>query len=226
MKKKKNGLSDRQRRILSFIETFLNKNGYPPTIREIGEAVGIASTSVVNYNLNKLADRGFIERAPDVSRGLRLVTDETQKSSVRIADSANLFSVPLAGKIVASAPVPVPEDVGYYYDEDDVIEVPQSLLGKTTREDLFALHVSGDSMIDSMVSDGDIVILQRQSTASNGDMVAVWLSERGETTLKHYYNEGKRIRLQPANPLMDPIYVDADQVNIQGRVLAVLRTLH
>jgi repressor LexA len=221
-------LSTRQKKILKFIETFITQNGYPPTIREIGEAVDIASTSVVNYNLNKLVERGFIERAPEVSRGLRLVSQETPRElAIEYAPVAHLLQVPLVGKIAASAPVAIPgEDFGYYYDTDDLIEVPQSMLGAIHLKDLFALRVTGDSMIDAMVADGDIVVLKRQNIAQNGDMVAVWLSERGETTLKKYYLEGKKVRLQPANPFMDPIYVNAEQVNIQGRVLAILRTLH
>jgi len=221
-------LSVRQKKILKFIETFIARHGYPPTIREIGEAVDIASTSVVNYNLNKLVERGFIERAPEVSRGLRLVSQEAPRAlSVEYAPTSHLLHVPLVGKIAASAPVPIPgEDFGYYYDTDDLIEVPQSMLGPVPQKDLFALRVTGDSMIDAMVADGDIVVLKRQNIAQNGDMVAVWLSERGETTLKKYYLEGKKVRLQPANPFMDPIYVNAEQVNIQGRVLAILRTLH
>jgi repressor LexA len=221
-------LSARQKKILKFIETFISQNGYPPTIREIGEAVDIASTSVVNYNLNKLVERGFIERAPEVSRGLRLVTQESARElAVEYATVNHLLRVPLVGKIAASAPVAIPgEDFGYYYDADDLIEVPQSMLGPIHQKDLFALRVTGDSMIDAMVADGDIVVLKRQNIAQNGDMVAVWLSERGETTLKKYYLEGRKVRLQPANPFMDPIYVSAEQVNIQGRVLAILRTLH
>ncbi len=220
-------LSPRQKKILSFIERFLDKNGYPPTIREIGEAVSIASTSVVNYNLNKLVERGFLERSPEVSRGLRLVKDGAQEVPMRYAEASSMLPVPLVGKIVASAPVPLPgEDFGYYYDTDDMIEVPQSLVASVPGDDLFALRVNGDSMIDAMVADGDIVVLKRQNIAHNGDMVAVWLRERGEMTLKSYYNEGKLVRLQPANPTMDPIYVDAAQVEVQGRVLAVLRTLH
>lgn len=220
-------LSARQQKILAFIETFIKENGFPPTIREIGQAVNINSTSVVNYNLNRLADLGFIERAPDVSRGIRLVTpDKTEQLPVGVAHDATMFSVPLVGKIAASLPVPQMEDFGYYYDRDDLIEVPQSMIGGADTSDLFALRVTGESMIDAMVAEGDIVILRRQNVAHNGDMVAVWLSEHGETTLKHYYSEGKRVRLQPANPTMDPIYVDAAQVNIQGRVLAVMRTLH
>ncbi len=225
----RHALSERQKKILKFIENFLAKHGYPPTIRDIGEAVDIASTSVVNYNLNKLVDRGYIKRDPKVSRGLWLANQEppAKELSVGYADPASLIQIPLVGKIAASAPVPLPgEDFGYYYDTDDLIEVPQSMIGAAHREDLFALRVTGDSMIDAMVADGDIIILKRQNVAHNGDMVAVWLTERGETTLKKYFHEGKKVRLQPANPLMDPIYVDADKVNVQGRVLAILRALH
>jgi repressor LexA len=221
-----NNLSKRQKKILGFIESFISRHGYPPTIREIGEAVGIASTSVVNYNLNKLVERGLIERAPEVSRGLRLVAQTSPEMPVHYADMAHLMQVPLVGKIAASLPVPIPEDTGYYYDTDDLIEVPQNMIGGLHREELFALRVTGESMIDAMVADGDIIVLKRQSVAQNGDMVAVFLNERGETTLKKYYQEGKQVRLQPANPTMNPIYVDADKVSVQGRVLAVLRTMH
>ena len=222
-----NSLSARQKKILKFITSFISTHGYPPTIREIGESVGIASTSVVNYNLNKLVDRGLIERAPKVSRGLWLsAAEEAPELPVAYAESRSLVPVPLVGKIAASAPVALPgDDVGYYYDVDDLIEVPQSMVGATGRDDLFALRVAGDSMIDAMVADGDIVVLRRQNIARNGDMVAVWLNERGETTLKKWYPEGKKVRLQPANPTMGPIYVDADKVSVQGRVLAVLRSL-
>ncbi len=226
-------LSKRQRNILAFIERFLDQRGYPPTIREIGEAVDIASTSVVNYNLNKLVDHGYIERVPEVSRGLRLVPQD-DNGNVALPDttpvdfdlSGAMFQIPLVGTIAASAPVTTPEDFGYYYDTDDMIDVPMNMLGVGDQSDLFALRVTGDSMIDAMVAEGDIIVLKRQNVAKNGDMVAVWLSERGETTLKHYFLEGKQVRLQPANPTMGAIFVDAKQVNIQGRVLAVLRTLH
>lgn len=226
-----NNLSARQKKILAFIENFLGEKGYPPTIREIGKAVGIASTSVVNYNLNKLVERGYIERVPEVSRGLRLVDQDEgitlpDTRPVSFADSNAVMGVPLVGTIAASTPVTTPEDFGYYYDTDDIIDVPLHMLGAEDQSDLFALRVTGDSMIDAMVAEGDVIILKRQNTARSGDMVAVWLNERGETTLKHYHPEGNRVRLQPANPTMDPIFVSAEQVNIQGRVLAVLRTLH
>ena len=145
-------LSPRQRKILSFIESFIAEKGYPPTIREIGLEVGIASTSVVNYNLNKLVERGYIERAPEVSRGLRLMNHTVMpvpEIAVSYAEPTSLVPVPLVGKIAASQPVPLPgEDFGYNYDVDDIIEVPQSMIGTVHRGDLFALRVTGDSMID------------------------------------------------------------------------------
>lgn len=228
----KSELSTRQKKILAFIERFLEEQSYPPTIREIGEAVGIASTSVVNYNLNKLEELGYIARAREVSRGLRLLSQDNGDSdapemAVGYADPTTLLQIPLVGKIAASMPVPLPgDDFGYYFDNEDLIEVPQGMIGTYKPEELFALRVTGDSMIDAMVADGDVIVLKRQNIARNGDMVAVFLPERSETTLKYYFGEGKRVRLQPANPTMDPIYVDATNVSVQGRVLAILRTLH
>lgn len=223
---KREKLSERQKKILNFIESFINASGYPPTIREIGKAVNIGSTSVVNYNLNKLVREGFLERSQKVSRGLQLVESEktkTRAARVRALAEADVLRIPLAGQIVASRPV---EFFGIHQDEDAQIEIPTSLIGKAPIDQVFALKVSGNSMIDAMVSDGDTVILRQQQTADNGDMVAVWLSEDNETTLKYFFNEGdNKIRLQPANPEMTPIYVDAQQVEVQGRVLAVMRSL-
>jgi repressor LexA len=220
----RNKLSDRQRHILRFMETYLETQGFPPTIREIGEATGINSTSVVNYNLNKLVDAGYLSRASAKSRGLRLTENQKTLPKPVIIPAANSFvRVPMIGQIVASAPVAVPDDVGYYFDEDDTIEVASWLLGTADASETFALRVKGDSMIDAMIADGDIVVFKKQIYAENGDMVAVWLPERGETTLKRFFREGPRIRLQPEHPTMAPIYVDADQCQIQGRVLSVIR---
>ncbi len=220
--RERNKLSERQRGILRFMETYLDMQGFPPTIREIGEATGINSTSVVNYNLNKLVEAGLLQRASAKSRGIRLTS--TAKSLPKAVIAARTTArVPLVGQIVASAPVAVPDDVGYYYDEDDMLEVSLAMLGGFDAAEVFALRVKGDSMIDAMIGDGDIVLFRKQNYAENGDMVAVWLDERGETTLKRFYHEGDRIRLQPEHPTMKAIYVDPMHCLIQGRVLSVIR---
>lgn len=222
----RNKLSDRQRNILKYMENYLDTHGFPPTIREIGEATGIASTSVVNYNLNKLVAAGYLSRSSRMSRGIRLVKNNQTKGSkgvIGVQSSNSTARVPVVGQIVASAPVPIPEDMGSYYDEDSSIEVTPSMLNGADPSQVFALRVKGDSMIDAMIQNGDIVIFRKQVTANDGDMVAVWLDERGETTLKYFHPEGPRIRLQPAHPTMQPIYVPADHCQVQGRVLSVIR---
>jgi repressor LexA len=209
----KDKLSERQQAILNFIRGFADENGYPPTIRQIGEAAGISSTSVVNYNLNKLEKAGYLNRDLKVSRGLRLVAPKGARS---------LFRVPLLGYIFASQPVPVPGDAPTFAP-DEAIELTRDLL--TDQDDLFALRVRGDSMIDAMVNDGDIVVMKRQANARNGEMVAVWLRDREETTLKRFYAENGRIRLQPANPSMGPIYAEPSNVEVQGKVVLVVRQM-
>lgn len=219
--KDRNKLSQRQRDILDFIEDFIGENGYPPTIRDIGAAVEIPSTSVVNYNLNKLVREGYLERSKKVSRGLMLIKDEHQEPKETSVRSANeVFEVPMVGQIVASRPLEF-----FEYHDDETVEIPPTLLNKVPQDQVYALRVKGHSMIDAMVDDGDIVILQRQETAQDRDMVAVWLEDSGATTLKYFFHAGEKIRLQPANPTMDPIFVDPKYVKIQGRVLAVMRTL-
>lgn len=209
-------LSARQEAILEFIGSFFQQRGYPPTIREIGKACDISSTSVVNYNLNKLEKEGLLIRDREVSRGLRLTSRQAIEPTVLG------FKIPLVGRIVASAPVPVPDSGFDIFATDEAIEVTQDIV--SPQEDLFALQVQGDSMVDAMINDGDIVVMKPQHNIKNGDLVAVWLADREETTLKRIYNEGNRIRLQPANPTMQPIYIeDPSQVQVQGRVVAVLR---
>ncbi len=216
-------LSEKQKAILRVIKDWLTQRGYPPTIRDIGYAVGISSTSVVNYNLNKLVEAGFVIRSENISRGIRLNPELMGEIPVRLSGDNEIVRVPMLGQIVAGEPLPVLGDDFEHYDEDSLMSVPSYLLGGADPTQVYALKVSGYSMIDAMINDGDTVILRRQATARNGEMVAVWLSERGETTLKRFYDEGERVRLQPANPTMQPIYVDKDKVEIQGKVLAVLR---
>ncbi len=205
-------LSERQKRILKFIADFARQNGYPPTIREIGSQVGISSTSVVNYNLNILEREGHIERDREISRGIRL--------SGRGGGMGYLLRIPLYGRIAAGDPIPVPEESPPL----EFIELTRDILGE--EEGIYALEVKGDSMIDALIHDGDIVIMKHQKEAENGEMVAVWLKDREETTLKKIYHEGDRIRLQPANPLMEPIYAHPKDVEIQGKVMVVIRQLH
>jgi repressor LexA len=217
----KGKLSDRQKRMVEFIQRFTAENGYPPSIREIGDAVDISSTSVVNYNLNRLVDEGFLNRDQNVSRGLRL-TDKLGRAAERLT---NIVRVPLVGRIFASEPVLLPGTDSPVFGADEAIEISRGLL--PSDNGLFALQVKGDSMIDAMVSDGDIVVMTRVDEWHNGDMVAVWLRDREETTLKHIYREGNRVRLQPANPTMQPIYVDnPESLEVQGKVMLVVRQLN
>ena len=136
----------------------------------------------------------------------------------------NLVRIPLVGDIVASEPVEVGHENFGMYDEEDAVEIGRSMLKETNTEDLFALRVSGDSMIDDMVNDGDIVVMRQQQEARNGDMVAVWLTPSDTTTLKRFFHEGDKVRLQPANPTMEPIFVNPRDVLIQGKVMMVLRS--
>lgn len=209
-------LSERQRKILDFVKTFTLANGYPPTIREIGKAVNISSTSVVNYNLDALQRAGLINRDRTVSRGIRLADGLNGLTGM----ASHLVKVPLLGRIAAGEPLRVFTDG---VDTDDQVEVPRDMV--SGQDNIFALEVQGYSMIDALINDGDIVIFRETRTANNGEMVAAWLPEQEETTLKRFYHEGKKVRLQPENQTMDPIYVDADKVEVHGRVVAVLRQL-
>jgi repressor LexA len=216
----KGTLTDRQRRMLDFIQRFSDDNGYPPSIREIGGAVGISSTSVVNYNLNRLVEEGYLGRDRNVSRGIRL-TERLGKAAERLAE---VVRIPLVGRIFASEPIPLPGTDSPIFGADEAIEITRGLL--TNGEGLFALQVQGDSMIDAMINDGDIVVMKREPEWRNGDMVAVWLKDKEATTLKHIYREGKKVRLQPANPTMKPILIDnPESLEIQGKVMLVVRQL-
>ncbi len=236
-------LSARQRNILDFIVSFIQEKEYPPTIREIGEQVGITSTSVVNYNLAKLEDMHLLTRQREVSRGLSLNRPKLADMGItggngnngtlkmgaprsmgnEVVDSRRV-RVPILGKIAAGNPIQVEalDPAG----AEDWIELAEGLLG--ANQQLFALRVQGDSMIDASVLDGDIVILRHQNTADDGDMVAAWIDGDDETTLKFLYREGRNVRLQPANPnpQFKPIIRPAEKVRINGKVVSVIRLLH
>ncbi len=227
MARRKSGLGERHKKILKFLEKFQNENGFPPSIREIGENTNISSTSVVNYYLNQLEEMKYIERESNVSRGIRMLKT-LEGNLVQVAQSVTeMFNVPVVGRIVAGEPVPVPSSDFSYYDQETGIDIARSLLPvREKTADLFALEVQGDSMIDAMVNDGDIVVMRPVTQAENGEMVAVWLADRDETTLKYFYKEDGRVRLQPANPLMKPIIIDNPaNVQVQGKVVLVIRRL-
>jgi repressor LexA len=205
---------------------------YKRQIREIGDHTQISSTSVVNYYLNQLEEMNYIERESNVSRGINLLKTsnggimQNVKSAVStLADT--LLSIPLVGNIVAGEPMPVPASDFSYYDPESGIDVARSLLPAGDRlDDLYALRVHGDSMIDAMVNDGDIVVMKKTNQARNGEMVAIWLNDRDETTLKYFYLENGHVRLQPANPTMKPIIInDPSIVEVQGKVVLVIRQL-
>jgi repressor LexA len=216
----KSKLSEKQKNILKFMDNYIDLHGFPPTIREIGNAIGIQSTSVVNYNLNKLVTAGYLLREAQAARGLKLTAKANGNGRKSVTTASRVVPVPVWGQIVAGKPLPIFEDI---QTADDPVEVMPYMLHGADPDEVFALRVKGDSMIDAMISEGDIVIFRRQATANNGEMVAVWLPDRGETTLKRIYREGDHIRLKPAHPTMEDIIVPASNCQVQGRVLSVIR---
>lgn len=206
----KKGASPTRQNILHFIREFVEERGYSPTIRDILKGCSISSTAVVQHHLNVLEREGIIHRDPEVFR------------SIQLSDKKNFVRVPLLGTIAAGEPISVPATDSW---ETEVVETLDLTDDLVQGKDVFALKVKGLSMIDALIDDGDIVLMQQTSSCNNGDMVAVWLKERQEVTLKRFYSENNRVRLQPANSQMEPIYVDADKVDIQGKVVGVFRKL-
>ena len=205
-------LRERQDRILRFIESFYEQNSYPPTIRDIQKACSISSTSVVNYNLNLLEKAGYLKRAGNISRGIELVGKNSNET------------IPILGSIAAGEPLGIPgQDSWGIGDPIDSVDLSPEFFGN--KKDIYALKVKGTSMIDALVDDGDTVIIEPITSSKNGDMVVAWLKLEEAVTLKRIYKEGDRVRLQPANPLMDPIYVKADNLIVQGKVIGIIRHL-
>src|SRR5215471_13455082 len=207
-------LSERQKNILKYIEDYVDERGYPPSIREIGDKVGISSTSVVDYNLRVLEREGRIRRDREVSRGLELVgTQRSQRQA-----QPRVLRIPVVGQIAAGLPIEAIED------PEDVIELPAD----SVPSNCFALRVRGTSMIEDHIDDGDLVVVRPQPAVDNGDIAVAIVNdatENGGATLKRFYLEGDTVRLQPRNPAMQPIMVPADQVEIRGKVVKLLRDL-
>ena len=206
-------LTRRQQAILTFIEDFSKTHSYPPTIREIQEGLSISSTSVVDYNLKVLEQRNEIRRNRNISRGIELTRPLPQRS--------NIVQIPIIGQIAAGQPISVPGDFGPQ-THDETVDIGPEFLG-SNRDGLFALRVKGHSMVDALINDGDVVILKKQEVCENGETVAAWLIDEEETTLKRFYLEGDQVRLQPENVTMDPIYTSSSNVEIQGKLVTVIR---
>jgi len=205
-------MSDTRQRIIEFIRSFVEQRGYAPTMGEIQKALALSSKSLAEYHLKALEEEGVITREREVTRGIEVY-----------GFGKKARTIPLLGTIAAGQPIPVPTEETWHTVVNETVEVPAGMLPRGMRA--YALRVQGKSMIDALVDDGDIVVLEATPTAENGQMVAAWLTDRQEATLKKIYYEPGRIRLQPANENMEPIYVDPDEIQVQGRVVAVLRKI-
>jgi repressor LexA len=208
-------LSPKQKRILNFTRKFLDSRGYPPTVRDIVTGCKISSTSVVAYNLARLESAGYIRRHADISRGIELLTNQRSHR--------HNVTVPVIGEIAAGEPIPVPDSETWDTVASEELEVTEDLTRGKQR--IYALRVKGNSMIDALIKDGDIVLMEYVNNAKNGDMVAAWLKAEREVTLKRLFREANRIRLEPANTQMQPIYTTPDNIDVQGKVITVIRRL-
>lgn len=206
--------SSRRQAIVEFIRTFVGEHPYPPTVRDIQNGLNISSTSVVEHHLRTLEREGLLRRDFKVSRGMELVGTSSRRNTV---------VVPLLGAIAAGEPIPVPQADAWAADSGaETMELPAELV--RGKQNVYGLTVKGNSMVDALINDGDIVLMQPANSANNGEMVAVWLKRDKTVTLKKLYQEKGTIRLQPANSAMKPIRVPADDVEVQGKVVGVIRT--
>jgi repressor LexA len=206
-------LSVKQGRILQFIRRFIDSRGYPPTVRDILGGCKISSTSVVAYNLARLEAAGHIRHHADISRGIELISNRS--------GNHHTVTIPVIGEIAAGEPIPVPNADAWQTIAPEELVVTEDLT--RNKERVYALRVKGNSMIDALIKDGDIVVMEYVTSAENGDMVAAWLKAEKEVTLKKLFREDNRVRLEPANSQMQPIYTTPDNVEVQGKVITVIR---
>ena len=211
----KRKLSERQQCILTVIREFIDDHQFPPTVRDIQTACDISSTSVVDYNLRILQREGYIRREAEVSRGIELLDGSGPRR--------DLMSVPVLGSIAAGEPLHVPPSDSWSTEAEDHVDLPTYITGG--RSEVFAVRVKGESMIDALVADGDLVVMEPTDRPENGDMVAAWLQDNGGVTLKHFHMRDGMVTLQPANSAVEPITVPAQDVSVQGRVVGVVRTM-
>ncbi|MBE3072938.1 MAG: transcriptional repressor LexA [Acidobacteria bacterium] len=196
-------LTKRQREILDYLSEFIQQHGYAPSLEEIGRRFGLSSLATVHKHLTNLQEKGFIRRAWNRSRSVELVPTRA---------GGRTLELPLLGFVAAGVPIEA-------ITTAETIAVPDTLVGKL---DTYVLRVRGDSMIDEQIRDGDFVIVEDRKSAENGEMVIALLGGF-EVTLKKFYRENGRVRLQPANPAMQPLIIDADRVQVQGVVVGVMR---
>jgi len=203
-------ISKRQQEILEFIKDEVKRKGYPPSVREIGEAVGLASSSTVHGHLERLELKGLIRRDPTKPRAIEILEmEESYTPKVRVVN------VPIVGRVTAGQPITAVENVEEYFP------LPETMV--PSDEQVFMLEIMGESMIEAGILDGDYVIVKQQKTANNGDIV-VAMTEEDEATCKRFYKEKDYIRLQPENPTMQPIILR--EVSILGKVIGVYRSIH
>ncbi len=201
-------LTARQEEILSFICSEVHRRGFPPSVREIGEAVGLSSSSTVHSHLSALETKGYIRRDPSKPRALEVLDDRDSAGAI---DFGAVRAVPVVGQVAAGAPILAAENI------ESTMPLPADMVGEST----FILRVKGDSMIDAGILDRDFVVVRQQTTATNGDIVVAMLDE--EATVKRFFKEADRVRLQPENAALDPIY--STDVQVVGKVVALFRQI-
>ncbi len=214
MRTKSHGLSKRQAQILEYIQQQINLKGYPPSVREIGEAVGLQSSSTVHNHLTQLEEKGYIRRDPTKPRAIMVLKPLNEQKTFYDEDRPfdEVINVPVIGTVAAGTPILATENI------EDVITFPMQLIRDNNA---FMLRVKGDSMINAGIFDGDLLIVTPQKVASNGDIVVAMIGD--EATVKTFYRENGRIRLQPENDAMEPIYVR--NVELAGRVTGLFRSI-
>jgi repressor LexA len=201
-------LTKRQQEVLDYVRQEVNRRGFPPSVREIGEAVGLSSSSTVHSHLTALESKGYIRRDPSKPRAVELLDYRDTASAV---DYGRVREVPLVGQVAAGAPILAEENI------EETMPLPEEMAGESS----FILRIKGDSMIEVGILDGDYVVVRQQDTADTGDIVVALLED--EATVKTFYKEADRVRLQPENASMEPIYTR--DVRILGRVVSLFRMI-
>lgn len=217
--------SDKPERILAFLQDYFARYHYPPSVRDIVDGCRLSSTSVADYNLKILEREGHIRRDRERARTISLTQSVEPIQPAQLEPSMTPLEVPMLGSIAAGTRSLVPEGVDVAHAESRISVTPD-MLGGRDPEQVFALTVRGDSMIDALIADNDTVILEETPNIANGQMAAVWLRDENICTLKRLYYEDGQVRLQPENPTMEPIFIEESNMQVQGRVVSIIRRPH